>query len=219
MKKLIVIFFAIALCLTPSVVLGENGEFDDEEFEEEGFEDEGGDVYYPEPVVEILKSCSCTQAVSIKVACDDSPNSYAVESGSARCDYNWNLTPCACVDCAAECQNAGYGTPEEPEPDPEPDPEPQPSANEGGECSAFPVLENFTASGESTCSAEKVYIKLIPNGDPGFYLNVQIEVKDGQDELSAWCTGDEGLCKAVGNGQTCSGTNYSGANAWCYKAE
>lgn len=178
MKKLFGICFAVALWLTPCVVLG----------------------VIPEGFVD----CSCPDGTTI--TCLVSAGCYPNTSSNF---YGGDYT------CEGVCTGEGHGAPATLEPDPEPDPEP--SGNEDTECSALPTLDNFTISGESTCDVDKVYLKFVPNGDPGFYLNVQVEVKNGHDELSAWCSGSEELCKVVGNGQACSG-NYSGVNAWCYKA-
>ena len=103
--------------------------------------------------------------------------------------------------------------PTEPTEDPKPDPIPT-----GVACANVPALEHFVLV-ENTCSANEIVMTFVPDGMPYCLLHVKLQHENGQNNLSAWCTGNETLCKAVGNGKTCNGADYTGANAWCYKAE
>lgn len=103
--------------------------------------------------------------------------------------------------------------PTEPTKDPESDPIPA-----GVACANVPSLEHFVLV-ESTCSSNEIAMTFAPAGMPYCLLHVKLQHGNGQNMLSAWCTGNEGLCKAVGNGQTCNGVDYTGTNAWCYKPE
>ncbi len=81
-----------------------------------------------------------------------------------------------------------------------------------------PSLTHFVLT-ESTFTDNEINLVWAPKGSSLFHLHVNLKFENGQDILSAWCTGNEALCKAVGNGKDCSGTNYTTTNTWCYKAE
>ncbi|MBQ3666773.1 MAG: hypothetical protein II913_01750 [Elusimicrobiaceae bacterium] len=82
----------------------------------------------------------------------------------------------------------------------------------------FPSLENFTLQ-SSEFEDNYIYLVFAPNGTELFNLHVELRFDNGQDILSTWCTGDEAICKAVGNGQACGDGDHTGADAWCYLAE
>ena len=82
----------------------------------------------------------------------------------------------------------------------------------------IPSLQHFDLT-DSEVDKDYIFLQFAPKGTPHFYLNVQLETVDGKDELSAWCTGDESLCKAVGNGQECGSDLPTGNAAWCYLNE
>ena len=119
---------------------------------------------------------------------------------------------CTVVGIGEEVCEDPNATEPEPEPDPEPAPEPT-----GEACAAVPSLEHFTLT-QNECGEDEINFVFAPNGTPHFYLHVNLKFENGRDILSAWCTGDETLCKAVGNGQNC-GADRTGPNAWCYAAE
>ncbi len=134
---------------------------------------------------------------------------FSRKCASVECDEEC-AAECA-EECAAECALYEEETPSTPE-GPE---DPQPS--EGSSATQVPVLQNFDLI--NTYTEDELNFTFTPKGTASFALHVQLKSENGRDLLSAWCTGDEKLCKAVGNGQACSGTDYSGSNAWCYKAE
>ena len=83
----------------------------------------------------------------------------------------------------------------------------------------IPSLQHFDLT-DSEVDKDYIFLQFAPKGTPHFYLNVQLETVDGKDELSAWCTGDESLCKAVGNGEECDPRVLpTGSAAWCYLKE
>jgi hypothetical protein len=83
----------------------------------------------------------------------------------------------------------------------------------------IPSLQHFDLT-DSEVDKDYIFLQFAPKGTPHFYLNVQLETVDGKDELSAWCTGDESLCKAVGNGEECDPRVLpTGSAAWCYLNE
>ncbi len=79
-------------------------------------------------------------------------------------------------------------------------------------CTSLPSLQHFTITA-STYADDKITLTLAPTGAPRFYLHIALTQEGGKDILSTWCTGDETLCKTVGNGKACLGNNYTG---WCY---
>ncbi len=84
---------------------------------------------------------------------------------------------------------------------------------------SIPSLQHFDLT-DSEVDKDYIFLQFAPKGTPHFYLNVQLETVNGKDELSAWCTGDESLCKAVGNGEECDPRVLpTGSAAWCYLNE
>ncbi len=82
-------------------------------------------------------------------------------------------------------------------------------------CTSLPTLQHFTIA-DSTYTEDKITLTLAPTGAPRFYLHIVLAQEGGKDTLSTWCTGDETLCKAVGNGKACLENNYTD---WCYRAD
>ncbi len=191
MKKTFLLFYlTLCLCFMPSVV--------------EALKAPTTDCLCPDGSRVPSNSLSgCTTECGEGLVCDEAPGT-SVTIGGNEIYVGDGLD--VCVDPNAT----------EPEPEPEPDPEPDPEPT-GGTCANVPSLEHFTLT-QNECSEDEINFVFAPNGTPHFYLHVNLKFENGRDILSAWCTGDETLCKAVGNGQTC-GADRTGPNAWCYAAE
>lgn len=115
------------------------------------------------------------------------------------------------------------------------DNEPEPAEPEYDEVVNVPSLENFTLE-EGNMSENDIYLVFAPKGNLDFRLNVYLHNEAGRDILDGWCTGDETLCKAVGNGRACPtlsipgpsmsetvapisnfSNRHTGENTWCYE--
>ena len=122
-------------------------------------------------------------------------------------------------DCQTKCEEAGYeASTSDPDPE-EPTPqEPTEPSSGAAEAINIPSLVHFNIT-ENNCTESELNFTFTPKGNSSFALHVSLKNEAGKDILSAWCTGDESICKAVGNGQACSGTDYTAGNAWCYKAQ
>lgn len=93
----------------------------------------------------------------------------------------------------------------------------EPAQSQAQTVTNMPALQNFSV--ESTYTANELNFTFTPKGSSMFQLHVKLKNENGRDVVSGWCTGNEDVCKSMGNGKTCSGTDYSGVNMWCYKAQ
>ncbi len=113
----------------------------------------------------------------------------------------------SCLKCAkgSHCENGECvpDTPTEPE-----EPEVDEPVN-------LPALEHFTLE-ESSVTEDEIYLVFAPKGTSRFFLHVYLYNDAGRDILETYCTGDESLCKAVGNGADCADEAPTGSNSWCY---
>lgn len=115
------------------------------------------------------------------------------------------------------------------------DNEPEPAEPEYDEVVNVPSLEHFTLE-EGDITDDDIYLVFAPKGNLDFRLNVYLHNEAGRDILDGWCTGDETLCKAVGNGRACPtlsipgpsmsetvapisnfSNRHTGENTWCYE--
>ena len=79
-----------------------------------------------------------------------------------------------------------------------------------------PELKNFILE-QTTYLPNEIYFEFVPKGRDDFNLLIRLSSQGGRDILEGWCKGDEAMCKAVGNGRTCSDENYTGDAMWCFK--
>lgn len=111
----------------------------------------------------------------------------------------------------------------------------EPEEPEYDELVNVPSLEHFTLE-EGDITDDDIYLVFAPKGNLDFRLNVYLHNEAGRDILDGWCTGDETLCKAVGNGRACPtlsipgpsmsetvapisnfSNRHTGENTWCYE--
>lgn len=96
-----------------------------------------------------------------------------------------------------------------------PDTPTEPEEPEVAEPVNLPALEHFTLE-ESSVTEDEIYLVFAPKGTSRFFLHVYLYNDAGRDILETYCTGDESLCKAVGNGADCADEAPTGSNSWCY---
>jgi len=120
-------------------------------------------------------------------------NSWAVFKDECNC-------PCGNFIVTGNCPSCDVLCPEEPE-----------------TCASLPLFKHYTVT-ESIYEPNQITLVLTPISNPVFSLYIILTTSGSETVLSAYCTGDEKLCRAVGNGKDCPGTDYMGNNLWCYKA-
>lgn len=170
-------------------------------------------MFLTTPAHAVLKhTCHCANGESIQVPVTDISQSYC-DGPDDSFGNNCSISE----GCQTKCEEAGYGTSAS---DPEPEDPIQPIVPTSGatEATNLPSLSYFDVI-ENSCTEGELNFTFVPKGNTSFALHINLKNEAGKDILSAWCTGDESICKVVGNGQTCSGTDYTAANAWCYKAQ
>ena len=67
-------------------------------------------------------------------------------------------------------------------------------------------------------SKDSCFVDISPKNSNKFWFRVFIRATNTGLTFGAYCDGDEGICKSIGNGKVCSGTDYTGDDLWCYKA-